>query len=185
MISQIDPAHFGIAAEVNWRPGGKYFAVLNNVSAIGYVQGLAYLVIGDQHADSLAAQIGNNFLNVHHGQRIDSRKRLVQQNEGGLKNQRARNLQAPPLASRQRISPIGSNRFQLHLRQQLLQPVALLFRSQGQRFQNRNQILFNRKLPEYRRFLRQIADSTAGPEVHGEVSNIVPVQEDSPGIRPG
>ena len=25
----------------------------------------------------------------------------------------------------------------------------------------------------------------AGPEVHGEVGNVVPVQEDAPGIRPG
>src|ERR1700722_6640138 len=100
MISEIHTAYFGIAAEVVWRPRGKHFAVLNNVSAIGNIQGFADLVVGDENANSLTAQFRNNFLNIDYGQRVNARKRLVQQNEGRLQDQGARNFKAPPLAAR-------------------------------------------------------------------------------------
>src|SRR5216683_267816 len=110
MISEINTADLGIAAEVSRRPGSKHFAVLDDVGAMGYAQGLAHLVVGDQDSDSLAAQLADDLLDIHYGQRVDPRKRLIQQNEGWLQHQRPRNLQPSPLASRQRVSPVGSNR---------------------------------------------------------------------------
>src|SRR5579863_9373116 len=100
MISEINTANLGVLAEVVRRPGGKDLAVLHDVSAIGYAKRLAYLVVGNQDADSFAAQIADNFLDIHHSQGIDSRKGLVQQDEGGFEDQRPRNLQPPPLAAR-------------------------------------------------------------------------------------
>ena len=75
-------------------------------------------MIGDEDADPRSAQVRDDFLNVHDGQRIDARKRLVQQNKGRIQHQRTRNFQAAPLAARKRVSPAMSYLFQSHLRQQ-------------------------------------------------------------------
>ncbi len=82
-------------------------------------------------------------------------------------------------------APLVSHGFQFHLRQQFLEPVALLLRRERQGFQHRQQILLDRQLAENRRLLGQIADPAAGPEVHGEVGNVVSVQENAPGVRLG
>src|ERR1700686_246440 len=68
MISEINTSDLGIAAKVSRRPGGKHFAVLDDVGAMSYAQGLAHLVVGDQDADSLTAQIADDLLDTHDGQ---------------------------------------------------------------------------------------------------------------------
>jgi len=99
MIPEVHSADFGIFAKLGRSPGGKHFAILYDVGAMRHTQGLAHLVVGNQDADSLAAQIADDFLDIHHGQGVDPRERLVQQDEGRLKHQRPCNLQPPPLAS--------------------------------------------------------------------------------------
>src|SRR5439155_57640 len=47
------------------------------------------------------------------------------------------------------------------------------------------QILFTGKLPKYRGFLGKIADSTAGPKIHGQVGDFVAVQQHAAGVGPG
>src|ERR1700722_11507576 len=106
VISKIYSPYFGVAAQVVRSSGGQDFAVLHNISAMGYAQCFAYLVIGDQDADPLAAQLADNFLDVHNGQRVDPGKWLVQQNEGRFKHQRPGYLQPPPLATRKCVGSI-------------------------------------------------------------------------------
>ncbi len=55
MIAKINSADFGIIAEIGRRPRGENLAALDDVGAVGHAQGLAHLVIGDQHADPLTA----------------------------------------------------------------------------------------------------------------------------------
>jgi hypothetical protein len=102
-----------------------------------------------------------------------------------LQGKRSRNLQPAALSAGERVSLAGPHGFEAHLRQELLQPVALLFRGQRKRFEHREQILFAGQLAKYRGFLRKVTDSTAGPQVHGEVSDFVVVQEYAAGIGPG
>ncbi len=61
-------------------------------------------MVGNQHADALRLQIENDLLQVEHGNRIDARKRLVQQDDALRNAQRARNLHPSPLAPAQRIT---------------------------------------------------------------------------------
>ena len=160
-------------------PARKMRALLQDVGAVGDRQRLAHLVVGDQHADAGAAQIRDNFLNIHHGQRVNAGKGLVQKHEGRLENQGARDFQAAPLAAGKRVGPVASHGFQSHLRQQLLCAFAPLLRRNRQRLQYRQEILFHRQLAEHRRLLGKVADAAASPQVHGEVGDIVPVQEDA------
>src|SRR5713226_1878582 len=98
---------------------------------------------------------------------------------------RERDLQPAALPAGERVSLAGPHRFEPHLHQELLQAVALLFRGQRQGFQHREKILFAGQLPKNRGFLRKVADSAAGPEVHGEVRDFVVVEEHAAGVGPG
>src|SRR5882757_5331812 len=77
------------------------------------------------------------------------------------------------------------HRFQTHLHQQFLQPIALLFGRQWKSFQNSEEILFAGQLTKHRRLLREVADSTASPEIHRKVRDFVAVEKDAAGVGAG
>src|SRR5439155_6392704 len=114
-----------------------------------------------------------------------SRKRFVEKNKGRLQGERPRDLQPAALSAGERIRLAGPHCFEPHLHQEFLQPIALLFRGQRKRFQHRKQIFFAGQLAKDRGLLRKIADSAAGPEVHGEVCDFVVVEEYAAGVGPG
>jgi hypothetical protein len=60
-------------------------------------------VVRDDHADAAVPQVGDDLLDVVHRDRVHAGERLVQQHELRLRHQRARDLQPPPLAARQRV----------------------------------------------------------------------------------
>src|SRR6266704_3418090 len=98
---------------------------------------------------------------------------------------RARNLQPAALSAGERVRLAGPHGFQPHLHQEFLQAVALLFRCQRECFQHCEQILFAGQLAKNRGFLRKVADTAAGPEVHGEVRDFIVVQEYTACVGPG
>ena len=63
-------------------------------------EGLAYVVVGDKHADAALLQKAHDALDLQHGDRVDPGKRLVEQDEARPCRQRARDLHAPSLAAR-------------------------------------------------------------------------------------
>src|SRR5207244_9105773 len=63
-------------------------------------------------------------------------KRFVEKNKRRLQRKRPRNLQPAALSAGERVRLASSHRFETHLHQELLQPVALLFRRQRKRFQH-------------------------------------------------
>src|SRR6267143_6284425 len=142
-------------------------------------------MIGNQHANSRLRQTPDGFLQVLYRQRVDSRKRFVEKYKRRLQRKRSRDLQPAALSAGERVSLAGPHRFEPHLHQELLQAVALLFRGQWQGFQHREKILFAGQLAKNRGFLRKVADSAAGPEVHREVRDFVFVQEYTSGVGPG
>src|SRR5205823_2124914 len=110
----------------------------------------------------------DDLLQILHGQRIDSREWLVEQYKGRLQGQRPGNFQATALATGKRVSLALSNGFEAHLHQQFLQTITLLLRSKRQSLQYGEQVLFAGQLTKDRGFLREVAYSAAGPEIHGE-----------------
>ena len=50
------------------------------------------------------------------------------------------------------------------------------------RFEDRHQVLFHRKTPENRRFLRQVTDAQAGPAIHWEIRDDVAVAAEPNGL---
>src|SRR5258708_18398447 len=142
-------------------------------------------MIGNEHADPGAAKVADNFVKILHGEGMDSRERLVEQNKRGLQGQRARDFQAPAFTAGKRVSLVLTNRFQSHLHQEFFEPVALLFRRQWQSFQHGEQIFFAGQLTKNRGFLRKVTDAATGPEIHGKVRDFIAVGKNTAGIGTG
>ena len=63
---------------------------------------LAHVMVGNQHADVALLEEADDFLDVEHGDRVNSGERFVEQNKARLRRQCAGDLDAPPLAAGQR-----------------------------------------------------------------------------------
>lgn len=72
MIAEIYPADFSVRAELAGGPRAKYTAALKNVGSGSYGQRFPDVMVSHQNADSGAAEVGDDLLNIHNGQRIDS-----------------------------------------------------------------------------------------------------------------
>src|SRR5262249_62095128 len=69
-----------------------HLAVLDEITAIGNFQGLADVVIGQQDADALVAQVADDGADVGNGDRVDAGERLVEQDEQRFADQAAGDL---------------------------------------------------------------------------------------------
>ena len=74
----------------------------NHVAAVGYLQRLAHLVIGNQNGNAPLAELANNLLDATDGDRIDAGKRFVEENDLRIGNQAAGDFQSPSFAAGQR-----------------------------------------------------------------------------------
>src|SRR5271168_2678025 len=103
VISEIDPPHFGIAAQLGRPAFPEYLATFQDVCAVRYVQSFPDVMIRNQYSYAGARQVADDFLQVLYCERVDSRERLVQQNKVRLQRQGPRDFQSPPLAARKGI----------------------------------------------------------------------------------
>src|SRR5258705_1407067 len=105
-------AHLGILAHLRGAVLPEYFPSSEDICTIGYAECFPHVMIGNEHSDPRAAQVADNFLQILHGEGIDSREWLVEQNKRGFQGQRARDVQAPALSTRKRLCPALTNRVQ-------------------------------------------------------------------------
>jgi len=77
----------------------EHFARPDHVAAVGDLQGLANLVVGDEDGDAVVLQAANDRLDAGDRHRVDAGERFVEQDDLGVGNQRPGDLQAPPLAA--------------------------------------------------------------------------------------
>src|SRR5205823_1496553 len=83
-----------IAHNLSGRTMGAHLAVLDEVAAVGDLERFPHIMIGKQDADSVAAQVADNLLDVGDGLRIDAGERLVEKNQKRLASQAAGDFEA-------------------------------------------------------------------------------------------
>ena len=104
-------------------------AVVDDQGAVAHAEGLGDVVIGDQHAlAELLFQADDLALEVFDGDRIDAAEWLVEQDQLGLGDQRAGDLQLSPLAAAEGVGPLVADLDQAVLVEQLLGPAVALGR---------------------------------------------------------
>src|SRR5579862_6217488 len=99
-LSQIETANIGIRGHFRRRAGRKNLSLSNYIGPSGYSESIADVMVRNQHSDSGAAQIGDDLLDVDHGQRVDAGERFIEQDERRRKDQRTRNFQTAALTAR-------------------------------------------------------------------------------------
>ncbi len=80
----------------------KHFASVNNPRMVTDAEGFAHIVVGNQHTNTARLEKADDLLDVDHRNRVDTGKRLIQQDQFGLRRQRTRDLYAATFATRQR-----------------------------------------------------------------------------------
>src|SRR5438876_11643073 len=109
MLAKINPLNFRIAAEFLRGSGPENRPIVDNISAVSDLQGFSDIVIGHENPNLLGFQVINDFLNLDHCNRINTRKRLVQENEFWRNNQRSCNLHPAAFSSGKCIRKAFSN----------------------------------------------------------------------------
>src|SRR5262245_5350412 len=117
---EIDSAHFVVCGQCVGGAAVKDPPVVNDVGPVGDPEGLAHVVVGDEHPDAAIFEMEDDFLDVGYCDGIDAGKRFVQQQKLRGNDQGPGNLHPPPFAPRQRVSGSGGQRSEVQLGQQLL-----------------------------------------------------------------
>src|SRR4030095_5740014 len=84
-------------------------------------QRFPYVMVGDQDADAAVREVPGDALDVVHRQRADAREGLIEQEEGGVRRERARDLDAAPLAAREAHAEVVAQVRHVQLLQQALE----------------------------------------------------------------
>ncbi len=166
--------------------GGQFFrgallqdlAFKEQVGPVCYAKGFLHVVIGDQYAYVLVLQPGHNALYVFHGNGVHTSKGFIQQNESWFRGQRAGYFRTAPFAPAQHIAPVLAHMLQAEFVQQSLQPFLLVFFGLSGHLQNGADVILHTQLPKNAGLLRQIADPFLRPFVHGQIGDVLIIQED-------
>src|SRR5579883_1637534 len=99
LLAEINAPHIGIGDDLRRRPFHQHAALMEDIGAIDDLQGLTHIVIGDENADAAILEMGDEVADFGDRDRIDAGERFVEENEMRLRRQRARDLDAAPLAA--------------------------------------------------------------------------------------
>ena len=81
MLSEINPLDLSVVSEFFRSAGSKNRSVVDDISAVSDLQGFSDIVVSDEDPDLLGFQMIYDLLNLQDSDRIDPRKRLVEQNK--------------------------------------------------------------------------------------------------------
>src|SRR3982750_2397434 len=106
-LAEVNSSNLRVGRETLRYALPKDLAFLDDIGAIGDLQCFPYVVIRDENADSSRPKLGDNPLYFEYGDRIDSCKGLIEQNECRVDGEAPGDLDAPPLAPRKRVGAVA------------------------------------------------------------------------------
>ena len=98
-FSQIDPTNLRISTQLLRCSRHEYSAFVDNVGPVCHGEGLANIMVCNQHANSARFQVENNLLQIEYRNGIDSRKGLVKKDKRRLNAEAACNLHPATFAT--------------------------------------------------------------------------------------
>src|SRR5436190_2272299 len=103
-------------------------------------------MVRNQDAYPLTLELRNDLLDVHDRDRVDTGKRFVEQDELRLEDEAAGDLGPAPLAPGERVASRASDVRDGELFEKFLESLAPLAPAQGERLEDRHDVLFDRQL---------------------------------------
>src|SRR5215469_10960772 len=101
-LTQVHLTDLGVGKDFFRSAGGDHRPLIDDVRPRAYPQGLADIMVSDQHADATLGELTDDALNVEHGEGVDAGKGLIEKHEPRLGRKRPGDLDAPPLPARER-----------------------------------------------------------------------------------
>src|SRR5207302_10986012 len=180
--AEVNTAHAVIINNLLGMPRGEHRAFVDDVGAVADAEGLAHVMIGDQHADRAFLEEPDDALNVEHGDRVDAGERLVEQDEGRLGGEGARDLEAAALAARKRDRSMRAQMRDVEVLEQLDQARLDLAWLESLQFEDGLHVFLHRETPEHRILLRQIGDAQPRAAMDRQVRELGGVEVDGAGV---
>src|SRR5690606_35144209 len=182
--TQIDVTHLLVGENGVGVALGNDVAGADDVGGVADVQRLAYVVVGDQHADAALLEVADDVLDVVDGNRVDPCERFIKQDKGRVGGQSAGNFRAPALAAGQRHAETVADVGDVEFLQQLLQALlTFLARQVAARFEDCHDVVGDAQAPEDAGFLRQVANPGAGTTVHRQAGDVAIIDTDAAAVR--
>src|SRR5690606_17750363 len=88
VLAQVHLADALVRKDLVRSSGGDHGAAVDDHCTVADAKGFAHVVVGDQHADAALGELAHDLLDVHHGNRVDAREGLVEQDETRCSSQR-------------------------------------------------------------------------------------------------
>src|SRR5574338_1512124 len=101
--AQVDALYVLVGGQPVWRAALENRPIMHDISPVGDLQGFSYIVVRNEDPDAALLQMKNDLLDVRDGDWIDTRERLVQQDELRGNHKRARDLDSASFGPRARI----------------------------------------------------------------------------------
>ena len=134
-------------------------------------------MVRDDDPDILVLELGNDILDILHGNRVHTRERLVQKNELRVDGKSPRYLATPSLTSGELDSETLPDLGQIELVNQRLETLLTLLPGHVGKLHHGHDIVLHGHLPEDRRLLGQISDTLLGTLEHRQAGNLLVVEE--------
>src|SRR5690606_23928354 len=164
---------------------GDDVAVIDYVGLVADIQRLAHVMVGDQHTDALVLEMLDDLLDIVHRYRVHPGKGLVQQDELRICGQRPGNLGPSTLATGQAHPQAVTQMADMEFTQQRIQlALAAVMVEVLARLQDGHDVGGDAELADDRGFLRQAAGAAAFPLGHGEMGDILAVDQGVAAVGP-
>src|SRR4030095_14537795 len=136
-----------------------------------------------EHADATLPEASDDLLDLADGDGIDAGEGLVEQEVAWVGHERPGDLQPPPLAARQRVGLVPGQWGEVELSKEHSKPRLPLLLGEVHGLQDGEEILLDGELPEHRGLLGQVAHAHAAARIHGEIGDVLALEEDTAALR--
>src|SRR5690242_10320135 len=165
-FAQVDAANVLVEHDLRRRALAQDLATMEDVGAVDDVERLADIVVGDQDADAAVLEVRHQIADLADGNRIDAGQRLVEQDEVGMRGQRASDLDPAPLAAGQGDRWRPAQMSDRELAEQLVQAAFAAVAITLDDLEHGADVLLDRQAAKDRGLLRQVADAETRPAIH-------------------
>src|SRR5690554_156804 len=180
VLSQVDFAYGAVIHDFLWCTGGDDGAFVDDVGGLADVEGFAYVVVGDEYANSFAAQVLDDLLDVANGDGVNTGKGLVKQDELRVGGQRAGDFYTATLTAGQAharaVADMGDVKF---LQQAFQLIIALSLVEILAQLEDGHDVVAHTQLAKNRGFLWQVTESGSGAAMHGNMADVLAVDTDA------
>lgn len=177
VLTQINLSYHFVRSKFLGGTGLEDGPLEHEVGPVGDVEGGLHVVVGDEDADVLGPEFGDDALDVFHRNGVNTRKRLIKQDETGVSGQGAGDLRSAALAAGERISVAAAYFFQAEFFDQPFQLLVALCFVEVRHLQHGVDVVFYSELSKDRGFLRQIANTQLRALVHRHLGDVPLIQK--------